>query len=266
VRVEGGAEHIIENQCVRGLGADMPYTDHHIPFDRQQRIYRLHLARSLSPADGDAKCCGISITHSRRVRERCAIGKLAWLEDAPVLREFSFTATVFLVTSKCGEFNDWSGNPRELPRTRLLSWDQIRQLSEDGIEFGSHTMTHPELTSVSQDASAIEIARSKRVIEDAIGKPVVSFAYPFGRFTSSVRRLVEENYATACSTNLGRVRPTSDMHALERIDAYYLSNPRSLEKLESRWMDSYFSFRQALRNVRGAMRNYPGALSSARCN
>ena len=187
-------------------------------------------------------------------------------EAAPVLREFSFSATVFLVTSKCGGFNDWSGNPPELPRARLLSWGQIRQLSDEGIEFASHTLTHPELTCVSSDTSAIEITRSKTVIEDAIGKPVVSFAYPFGRFTSAVRRVVEDTYSTACSTNLGRVCPTSDMHALQRIDAYYLSNPKSLEKLESPWMDGYFSFRQALRNVRGAMRNYPGAVSSARNN
>jgi peptidoglycan/xylan/chitin deacetylase (PgdA/CDA1 family) len=188
-------------------------------------------------------------------------------EAAPVLSEYSFSATVFLVTSKCGEFNEWSGNPDNLPKSRLLSWDQIRELSDSGFEFGSHTMTHPELTTISPEASEIEIRQSRTVIEDAIGRPVVSFAYPFGRFTPSVRQLVEETYATACSTNLGRIKPGSDMHALERLDAYYLSNPRSLEHLGSRWMDGYFSFRQLLRNVRGSVtRNHSGAVSGAHYN
>ena len=190
-----------------------------------------------------------------------------YTEAAPVLREHGFSATVFLVSSKCGEFNDWSGNPHDLPKSRLLSWSQIRELSDSGIEFGSHTMTHPELTSVSSDVSAIEIRQSKTVIEDAIGRPVDSFAYPFGRFTPGVRRLVEETYATACSTNLGRISRDSDMHALQRLDAYYLSNPRSLQHLGSRWMDGYFSFRQLLRNVRGSLvGNNSGAISSAQYN
>lgn len=183
-----------------------------------------------------------------------------YTEAAPVLNEYSYSATVFLVTSKCGEFNDWAGNPPNLPRSPLLSWNQIRELSDTGIEFGSHTMTHPELTTTSPDITTREVTRSKAVIEDAIGSPVVSFAYPFGRFTSDVRRLVADTYDAACSTSLGRMRRNSDMHALQRIDAYYLSNPKSLDSLESRWMDGYFSFRQLLRNVRtGLMRNYPSA-------
>ncbi len=175
-------------------------------------------------------------------------------EAAPVLQEHSFTATVFLVTGKCGDFNDWSGNPADFPRSPLLSWGQVKELSELGIEFGSHTVNHPDLTKLDPTSRQIELTYSKRRIEDATGKKVGSFAYPFGRMTSGVKRAVEETYASACSTNLGRVGPKSEVYCLERVDAYYLSNPKLLEMLQSRWLDGYFSVRQVLRDVKSFVR------------
>ena len=174
-------------------------------------------------------------------------------EAAPVLQEHSFTATVYLVTDRCGHFNDWSGNPQELPRSPLLSWTQIRELSAAGFEFGSHTVTHPDLTTLDPDAVEDEISRSKIAIEDEIGKEVKSFAYPFGRMTSAVRGAVENLYDSAGSTNLGKVTGRSDFHSLERIDAYYLSNPSSMGKLGTHRMDAYLAFRQALRKVKAAV-------------
>ena len=174
-------------------------------------------------------------------------------EAAPVLQEHSFTATVYLVTDRCGQFNDWSGNPQELPRSPLLSWRQIRDLSACGFEFGSHTVTHPDLTKLDPDTVDAELSRSKIAIEDEIGKEVTSFAYPFGRMTSAVRNAVEFLYGSASSTNLGKVTDRSDFHSLERIDAYYLSNPSSMEKLDTHRMDAYLAFRQALRKVKAAV-------------
>jgi len=176
---------------------------------------------------------------------------------APVLQEHSFTATVFLVTGKCGDFNDWSGNPTNFPRTRMLSWTQIKELSAQGIEFGSHTVSHPDLTVVNSRSRAYELNHSKDTIENAIGKKVGSFAYPFGSLTLGVKRAVQETYASACSTNLGRISPRSDTYCLERLDAHYLSNPKLLEAIESRWLDGYFSVRQILRDVKSAVRRRP---------
>jgi peptidoglycan/xylan/chitin deacetylase (PgdA/CDA1 family) len=174
-------------------------------------------------------------------------------DAAPILDEHSFTATVYLVTDQCGRFNDWAGNPPGLPRSSLLSWDQVKQLSSSGFEFGSHTATHPDLTAIDPSSRDAELSRSKIAIEDAIGKKVKSFAYPFGRATGAVQRSVEKVYGSATSTNLGKVTGRSDMYSLERIDAYYLSNPRSLERLETHWMDTYLAIRQALRTVKAAV-------------
>jgi len=174
-------------------------------------------------------------------------------DAAPILEGHSFTATVYLVTDQCGRFNDWAGNPRELPRSPLLSWQQVRELSARGFEFGSHTVTHPDLTTIDPNTRDAELSRSKAAIEEAIGKEVKSFAYPFGRSTGAIQRSVEKIYCSATSTNLAKVTSRSDMYSLERIDAYYLSNPRSLERLETHWMDTYLAIRQALRTVKAAV-------------
>ena len=61
-----------------------------------------------------------------------------------LIRQYGFLATVFLVTDKIGESNSWdSVYGEELP---LLGWDDIRNLQDEGVDFGSHTASHPYLT------------------------------------------------------------------------------------------------------------------------
>ncbi len=168
----------------------------------------------------------------------------------PVLEEYDFRATVFLVTDFCGKFNDWAGNPKELPRSKLLDWNEIKNLSEYCIEFGSHTRTHRNLTKCLPEAIETEITESKKKIEDKTGKKVSTFAYPFGSFNREVKAAAAENFRAACSTNLGKVRLGSDFFALERLDTYYLSNPKILEKLSTRSFDRYMHLRQILRDFK----------------
>jgi peptidoglycan/xylan/chitin deacetylase (PgdA/CDA1 family) len=61
-----------------------------------------------------------------------------------------------------------------------LTWDQVRELSASGIEFGAHTTTHPILTKVPLSQVEIELSVSKRRVQEETGKPVFSFAYPNG--------------------------------------------------------------------------------------
>jgi peptidoglycan/xylan/chitin deacetylase (PgdA/CDA1 family) len=63
----------------------------------------------------------------------------------------------------------------------MLNWDQIREMSEHGISFGAHTVSHPVLAAIPIDEAEREISESKKTIEGRIGKPVGSFAYPFGK-------------------------------------------------------------------------------------
>lgn len=168
----------------------------------------------------------------------------------PVLEEYGFRATVFLVTDFCGKHNDWAGNPPELPRSRLLGWPEIKRLSERGIEFGAHTRSHKDLTKCPPGEMMREISESKKEIENRLGREAATFAYPFGSINAPVREAAAANFKAACSTNLGKVRAGSDLFALERLDTYYLSNPKVFEKLEKKSFDRYMQLRQILRDFK----------------
>lgn len=170
----------------------------------------------------------------------------------PVLKDYDFTATVFLITDYCGKFNDWSGNLPSLEKSKLMSWNEIRELNKSGIEFGAHSRTHPDLTKTSPDQAIKEIVESKFEIENRLGVGVTDFAYPYGNYNRLVKSHAEQNYQTACSTRLGKVDSESDFFALQRLDAYYLSDERIFRAVLSHNVDWYLGLRQGLRDLKAA--------------
>ncbi len=64
---------------------------------------------------------------------------------------------------------------------RMLTWDQVREMSREGISFGSHTMTHPVVSRLLPSEMADELSQSKEILEKKIGCPVRDFAFPFGQ-------------------------------------------------------------------------------------
>jgi peptidoglycan/xylan/chitin deacetylase (PgdA/CDA1 family) len=62
----------------------------------------------------------------------------------------------------------------------FMTWDQVREMAANGIEFGSHTLTHPIMTRITREQVTHELVESRRLIELELGKPVVTFAYPNG--------------------------------------------------------------------------------------
>ena len=168
----------------------------------------------------------------------------------PILERYGFKATVFLVTDYCGKRNQWEINSPGIPLSSMLSWTEIRQLTECGIEFGAHTRSHPDLTGISLAEAEREIVESKDAIENALGCRVTTFAYPYGRFNRAVKKIAENNFQAAVSTVLGKARLNSDVFSLERIDAYYLSNPKIFSLMPSKTFDGYMRVRQAMRDVK----------------
>jgi peptidoglycan/xylan/chitin deacetylase (PgdA/CDA1 family) len=73
-----------------------------------------------------------------------------------------------------------------------LSWGQIRELDAARVEIGGHTVTHPQLDTLTRTSVREEVAGCKRRIEDALGHRVDAFAYPHGYSSRTVRRLVRE--------------------------------------------------------------------------
>lgn len=102
----------------------------------------------------------------------------------PILKKHGVHAIVFLIAGCVGASGHWD-IPLMTEPSRHLSWDEIREMKEWGIEFGSHTMNHRNLTRLTRSGIAYELVESKRIIEAAIG-PISCVSYPFNRVNADV--------------------------------------------------------------------------------
>jgi peptidoglycan/xylan/chitin deacetylase (PgdA/CDA1 family) len=100
----------------------------------------------------------------------------------------------------------------------MLTWDQIVEISNSGIECGAHTQSHPKLDMLPLAMAGNEIRRSKDLLEQHLGQQVTSFSYPYGFYTSGVRRLVKEaGFTSACAVNDAMCSDRADHFALDRL-------------------------------------------------
>jgi len=110
-----------------------------------------------------------------------------------------------------------NGYPSKSKRDLLLSWEEVKKMSENGISFGGHTLTHPLLTKVPLEEAKFQIKKSKREIEKRLGPVVTSFAYPGGVLNEDIKKIVKESgYKSACSTFSGVNNRKTDLYALKR--------------------------------------------------
>ncbi|PHM19549.1 MAG: polysaccharide deacetylase [Curvibacter sp. PD_MW3] len=134
----------------------------------------------------------------------------------PILKRFGFTATCYGVSSMIGGTNSWDhGIVAEKPLMTLEDWLAWR---DAGMDIGSHTRTHADLSRLGPDEAREQIAGSKKELEDRLGCEVRHFCYPYGRFGDEHRTMVRQaGYLTATTTRRGRVIPGEDPMALKRV-------------------------------------------------
>ena len=143
----------------------------------------------------------------------------------PVLQEFDFTATLFIVAGLVGRTRSWHmpGDGGALPPVPLLTAGQLRDLVAAGFVVGAHTMTHPVLPTLSSDQAQREIAGSRATLQSMLGRPVEWFAYPYVALTSAIQAQVRDaGYWGACG---GYHHPHSRYH-LARIDGSVFTVPQ----------------------------------------
>ncbi len=99
-----------------------------------------------------------------------------------------------------------------------LTWDEVRKLQTEGVEFGAHTHTHPILTSLeNEDAVHAELAESKRRIEEELRSPVTHFCYPNGDFNDAVVAAVKAcGFLSATTVLSGYDSRATDPYLLKR--------------------------------------------------
>jgi len=170
----------------------------------------------------------------------------------PVLKDVGFTATIFSVAGYAGRTNDWPSQSHEIPRLPLLNWSDLRNLARQGFEIGEHTMTHMPFPHLQPDDAQREIVASKQLLEDQLGRPVTTFAYPYGFSDPASHRLVVKEYRAACGGQLGVAQSSADRHLLKRIEVYYFRALPIFRMLQTPWGSAYLRLRGLGRACREA--------------
>jgi peptidoglycan/xylan/chitin deacetylase (PgdA/CDA1 family) len=157
-----------------------------------------------------------------------------YTEAFPLLHRYGFSATVFLPTAYIGD------TAKSFNGTQCLTWSQVRELQGAGIHFGSHTVTHPQLKTLTINDIREEVHCSKQTIEEKLGTSVKSFAYPYAFpeadrcFKQRLQVMLEEaGYENGVCTSIGTAGPNPHSFFLKRLPVNSLDDPRLFKaKLE----------------------------------
>lgn len=186
---------------------------------------------------------------------------------APALLERGMTATVFAVADQLGGTNTWDSGCGERTE-RLLDGPGLRRLADAGFEVGCHGASHRNLAEIDDEAVlAAETADARARLEDAVGRPVTTFCYPYGAVSEAARRAVREAgfVAAVGIVDHGVARP-GDLWALPRWPVW--PGTGSWELL-AKAGGAYHLWRRlprlglssAVRSLRRRLSRTPGALS-----
>lgn len=142
-----------------------------------------------------------------------------YLNGFPILKGNQISATIFLPTSYIGKTEPIKFNGYE-----CLTWKDIESMDREGIDFGSHTMTHPLLENMNEREIQREIQLSKKNIEKKLCKIIDKFSYPYAfpdnnkEFISFFKRkLIECGYKIGVTTRLGTNTEKENAFVLKRL-------------------------------------------------
>jgi len=129
---------------------------------------------------------------------------------APHIREGKIPATVFVIT-ECAE-------GRFIPNGEsFLNWSEIQELASQGVDVGSHTCSHQNLTELSPSEATKELRESYEVLESRVGRSQLALSYPFGQMSESIAGLAESvGYSCAIANDDGLNSETTSLFKLSR--------------------------------------------------
>lgn len=145
----------------------------------------------------------------------------------PILERFGMPGTLFVPTAYVGRpepmawpgIDRWLGGPHE-GELACLDVEGLERLRERGWEIGAHTHTHPHLTRIGPDELADELRRPRALLEDWLGAPCTTLAYPYGDVSPAVEAAARDAGYTAAVT-LDPNRSAFDPLLWPRVGVYY---------------------------------------------
>jgi peptidoglycan/xylan/chitin deacetylase (PgdA/CDA1 family) len=123
----------------------------------------------------------------------------------PVLQRYHFTATSYLVV-------DFLGKPG------YMSWQQAQAVQQAGLEVGDHTLDHVDLAIQLLPQAQRQIGDSRTMLQQRLGAPIGTFAYPSGRYNDSVVKMVgADGFRSAVTTDPGDRYTAAKVLTLPRV-------------------------------------------------
>lgn len=138
----------------------------------------------------------------------------------PLLQRYGFRASVFVVTAQIGGTNTWD-EVRGSETHRLMSASEIRFWAAQGIDFGAHSRTHRDLTTLSDLELEREVLGSKDDLSAILGASIHSFAYPYGAYDNRAYAVARSTFDMAFTTVSGINHMGTDLHLLHRSAVTY---------------------------------------------
>ncbi len=143
----------------------------------------------------------------------------------PILKQYKYPSTVYVVSDFTGKANTWDSKNENVSKP-LMDWDMIREISKQGVEIGSHTRSHPQLSTLSSETLQEELRGSKRALEEQLNRKVEHFCYPYGDLDALVKEeVIKAGYRSAVTTRRGHVLGGFDSFLLPRIPIKLVTNP-----------------------------------------
>ena len=137
----------------------------------------------------------------------------------PAARESGFHGTVFVAVDRVGGTMAGPDEPSWTPRSPLLDWSGLLALGSEGWSIASHGCSHRRLTHLTAAEIDRELAVSKKTIQDRIGAPVTTLAYPYGVVTPAIERAAAAHYDAAVGTRPAYPPPSGPPSCFRRTTA-----------------------------------------------
>jgi peptidoglycan/xylan/chitin deacetylase (PgdA/CDA1 family) len=145
----------------------------------------------------------------------------------PLLKKHGFTATFFIIT----DFVDWGYE-------EYMTWDQLREMAEEGMEIESHSRDHPDLRGKPLDYLIWQILGPKEAIEAHTGHTVRFFSYPSGMYEEEVVKVLQSaHYWGAVAITQGADQSSEQPFEFQRIRVRGLYTEKDL----AWWLDHWLS-------------------------
>ncbi len=138
----------------------------------------------------------------------------------PLLKKYNMKAVIYMVSDE--KYNKWDVEASGEKKFDLMSKDEMLEMHKSGlVEFGGHTLHHPKLNTLTEKEQKYEIEENKIYLEETLGEKLCSFAYPYGIFNVTSKKIVKElgfNYGLA--TDSGAFYIDDDLYQVRRIGIF----------------------------------------------